>query len=607
MDRSVAIIGVGSRGIGVLERIVSLSRLARAPEPIRVELIDPRCDGAGVHATDQPDYLLLNTTAGQVSLFPDHNTVGADVSLTGPSLLEWAIRRGLRIAADGFTVGRAGRPIRSTDFLPRRVLGEYLGWVLDEIVSRAPAIVSIRRHRSEAVDLTPTPEGDLLVRLADGDEVRVAQAFLTTGYTGNTDRRAAPGLLPGPYALPGVLDPVRPGQTLAVSGFGLSAMDVMSACTVGRGGRFEPDGDGVRYVPSGREPRLVFLSRSGVPCRARAKVVEFGPKYQPLVFTESAVDALRAERGRALDMAGDVLPLVFTEMRIAYHRRVAAMAGPDAERELSVRLSTEDISAVLDDLDRTTGGFDPAATFHGATGMLLDDAGAYEKWFADVVAADLAEGRRGLARSPVKSAVDILRDQRDLFRSVCDYGGLTPRSLEEFTESVVPAINRAVVGPQFERHEELLALITAGVARVPFGPAPVTTPLADGRWRITSTTLAEPYSCDVDWLVPAQTPLPAVAASASPLLTSLRRKGLIRPVRPDSRLVPGIDIDPDHHPLTADGVPERRIRLLGPLCEGATFYNTSSRRPAGGHGPSPTRTGWCARWSPRGKPNPNPC
>jgi uncharacterized NAD(P)/FAD-binding protein YdhS len=567
--RSVAVIGVGSRGVGVLERIVSLSRLADRALPLRVELIDPRCDGAGVHATDQPDYLLLNTTAGSVSLFPDHNTVGDAVSLTGPSLLEWVTGRGLRMGDDGYTVSRHGRPIRSADFLPRRVLGEYLAWVLDEITAAAPPHVTITRHRSAAVDLAPTAGGDLAVTLADGSVIQVAQAFLTTGYTGNAARPPTPGLLPGPYPLPGVLDQVQPGQALAVGGLGLSAMDVMSACTVGRGGRFVQDDGGLRYVPSGREPKLFFSSRTGVPSRARTKVVEFGPTYQPLVFTEKAVDALRDDRGGPLDMVKDVLPLVFTEMRISHRRRLAAMTG--AERALALRLSTEDIPAVLDELDQQHGAFDPVAAFDGSAAMPLDDT--YQSWFAQVVADDLAEGRRGLAGSPVKSALDILRDQRDMFRYVCDFGGLTPESLDEFMSSVVPAINRAVVGPQFERHEELLALITAGVAEVPFGPSPVANPLPEGRWRISATMLTTPCTRDVDWVLPAQTPLPAVAESADPLLVSLHRKGLVRRFRPGSRLVPGLDVDADQHPVDANGRPEQRIRVLGPLCEGATFYN----------------------------------
>jgi uncharacterized NAD(P)/FAD-binding protein YdhS len=48
---------------------------------------------------------------------------------------------------------------------------------------------------------------------------------------------------------------------------------------------------------------------------------------------------------------------------------------------------------------------------------------------------------------------------------------------------------------------------------------------------------------------------------------------MTRPHRPGSRYVLGIDVDSDQHPLDAAGRPQRRIWVLGPLCEGATFYN----------------------------------
>ena len=75
-ELSVAIIGLGSRGLGVLERLITL---AGSAGPVRVEVIDPVADGAGVHARHQPDYLLLNTTCAQVSMFPDAYSVGDQV------------------------------------------------------------------------------------------------------------------------------------------------------------------------------------------------------------------------------------------------------------------------------------------------------------------------------------------------------------------------------------------------------------------------------------------------------------------------------------------------------------------------------------------------
>ncbi len=571
MTRTVAIIGFGSRGLGVLERIVALA--AAEQTAIRVDVIDPAGTGAGVHDTGQPDYLLLNTTCGQISMFPDRLSVGAPTAGDGPSLYDWAVARGLRLAPDGFSVGATGRELRPTDFLPRRVLGDYLGWFFEHLTQTMSKTVKLVTHRTEAVDLSTAAAGGLVVELADGASVPADYAFLTTGYTPN----AAPhtdGLIAEPYPLPERLAAIAPGQTVAVGGFGLSAMDVISCLTVGRGGRFRRDQGDVAYLPGGGEPRIVMYSRSGVPCRARPQVTRFEISYDPLVFTPAAVDALRAAKGgAALDFDADIMPLILTEMRVAYRRCQARCEGPEAERALVDELrATPAVEARLDELDAERGRFDARATFAGDAGILLGDAAAYQRWFCDTLRRDLGEGLLGFAWSPVKAALDIIRELRDTVRYVADFAGLTPASRDDFYRRVVPLMNRAVVGPQYERHAELLALIAAGLLEVPLGPAPCIESDA-GHWTLTSTRLASPARREADWLVPAQVPLPAVRDSASPLLSALARKGCIRPSRPGSALVPGIDVDRDQHPLGADGRPNPRVWVLGPLCEGATFYN----------------------------------
>ncbi len=575
MRRSVVILGLGSRGLGVLERIVTLAKLAGpAAGEVVVHVVDPTCGGEGVHHLDQPDYLLLNTTCAQVSMFPDRHSVGSDVDADGPTLFDWVRERGLRIAGDGFTVSTEGRTIRPYDFLPRRLLGEYLGWVHREVLRRAPAHVRVVAHRGQAVGLGDGPDGGLVVTMADGTTVSAGHAFLTTGYgcREDPDGPAEEWVVPAPYPVPGRLGDVLPGQTVAIGGFGLAAMDVLAGLTVGRGGRYVSDGARLRYLPSGREPRVLLYSRSGTPCRARPRVVEFGPPYEPVAFTTENIDALRAERG-ALDFDADVLALVLTEMRVAYHRSVAGGAGSGPVAALA-EAGYPGVLPLLDRLDREHGPFDARALFEGTAGMLLGDHQIYQKWVAGTVRADLAEGLLGFVRSPVKAALDVLRELRDTFRHLVDFGGLTPASLDRFTLRTMPMLNRAVVGPQYERHTELLALMDAGVVRVPFGPAPaVVRDRSSGRWRIASTRLAEPYTAQVDWLVRAHVPPPAVAGSANPLVSSLHATGWIRPHRPESPCVGGVDLTPDQHPVRADGTVERRVWVLGPLCEGTTFYN----------------------------------
>jgi hypothetical protein len=360
----------------------------------------------------------------------------------------------------------------------------------------------------------------------------------------------------------------------------------MSCLTVGRGGRFVTDGDRMRYLPSGREPELLFYSRSGLPCRARPKVVEFGDRYRPLVFTREAVDLLRLQREGPLDFDRDIWPLILTEVRIGYRRTQARCAGLAAEAalvdELALATGVAGIISVLDGLDTRLGRFDPEAALDGSATMSLRSSDSYQRWLSTVISRDLAEAELGFLRSPVKGALDVLRDLRDQFRYVVDFGGLTPASLETFAARIVPALNRAVVGPQYERHQELLALLAAGVASVPFGPAPsVRWQPGESRWQLASSRLADPYSREVDWLAAAWVEPPAVDSSASPLLDSLWRKGWIRRHQPASRQLVGIDIDADQHPIDVEGRPDRRLWVLGPLCEGATFYNHLVPSPGG--------------------------
>lgn len=591
----VAIVGLGSRGLSVLERIVTLAgKLGPAAGQVKIEIIDPTCTGSGVHDTAQPDYLLLNTTCSKVSMFPDSCTVGPDVDQPGPSLYEWVSARGLRLGDDGYTVSEVGRRIRPTDFLPRRVLGEYLGWFLGQVQRRVPGQVRLRLHRATAVDIVPAPAGShrpggLAVVLSDNSRVEAQCVFLTTGYTPN-DTGCAGGagtdrMISEPYPLPEQTAPVAPGESIAINGFGLSAMDLMSCLTVGRGGRFAGNPDRLSYVPSGSEPTLLFYSRSGVPCRARPLITEFGPKYEPLVFTEAGIDRLRISRDRGLDFDADVLPLILTEMRVAYRRRAARCGRGDTELALMATLTKAAemgrLTAVLDELDSQLGPFDARAEFDGSADMLRIDAAAYQQWLADTIARDLAEGLLGFERSPVKAALDILRELRDTVRYAVDFGGLSHRSLDDFNRRIVPLMNRAVVGPQYERHSELLALMAAGVAYAPFGPAPaVCWNQTTGAWRVSSTKLGVPYTRDADWLVSARVPLPAVASSASPLISALHRKGWIRPHLPGSDHVNGIDVNAHQHPLDAHGSAIRRLWVLGPLCEGATFYNNLVPSPS---------------------------
>jgi uncharacterized NAD(P)/FAD-binding protein YdhS len=71
----MAIVGLGSWGLCVLERAVSRARRVRTP--VRVYLVEPAQLGGGVYSAAQPDFLVLNNACGQLSLYvaPDRDAL----------------------------------------------------------------------------------------------------------------------------------------------------------------------------------------------------------------------------------------------------------------------------------------------------------------------------------------------------------------------------------------------------------------------------------------------------------------------------------------------------------------------------------------------------
>lgn len=133
----LAIVGLGSWGMCVLERAVARAR--RVESNVRVHVIEPGALGGGVYAKDQPDYLVLNNPCGQLSLYASPEAVDEPTYALG--LYEWAVQRGYRWDGYECRVGTEGRPIQHTDYLPRRLMGEYLVWFYESLVRNAPRIL----------------------------------------------------------------------------------------------------------------------------------------------------------------------------------------------------------------------------------------------------------------------------------------------------------------------------------------------------------------------------------------------------------------------------------------------------------------------------------
>ena len=107
---------------------------------IEVTVFDPKPPGPGLHAVDHPEYLMLNTVASQISMFPDAAALGGHMGRQGPNFYEWCLR-----------FESAERRVQPNEVLPRSWLGDYLAWTYEQMIFSLPVNVRVV-YRARAVD-----------------------------------------------------------------------------------------------------------------------------------------------------------------------------------------------------------------------------------------------------------------------------------------------------------------------------------------------------------------------------------------------------------------------------------------------------------------------
>ncbi|HEV2634454.1 MAG TPA: FAD/NAD(P)-binding protein [Actinocrinis sp.] len=551
----ICLVGAGPRGTSVLERLCANANLTE--QPISVHVVDSSPVGSGsVWRTSQSTQLLMNTVAAQVSLYTDASVLCVGPIVPGPSLYEWA-----RMLATGRLDGgeveyppdiRAEADTLGPDDYPTRACyGHYLRWVFGRLTRTAPENVTIAVHEAAVVALDDTPDGRQAVTFQDGavlaglDAVVLALGHSPLARDAQQDRDRAHarthGLFYGEPANPADVDltPIRPAAPLVLRGLGLNFFDYMALLTIGRGGRFEPAGDGVRYLPSGREPVLYAGSRRGIPYHGRGENQKgvFG-RHRPLFLTADVMAGLRAraDAGDPVSFRDTVWPLVDREVRAVYHHALIreqhgepaaaafladlAAPGADAAREPEL-LTRYGVAAEQrwrwDPIERPQGG------------RRFADRAEFRTWLLDYLRQDVREARLGNVRSPLKAALDVLRDLRNEIRLVVDHGGITGGSYRDELEAWYNPLNAfCSIGPPVRRIEEMIALIEAGVLHV-VGPG-IRIDAAEGCFVLTSKDAPGP-PVRAAGLIEARLPDVHLRRSANPLLRYLLATGQARPYR----------------------------------------------------------------------------
>lgn len=587
---SVTIIGVGPRGLSILERIAAFAR--RSEAALQVNLVDPGECGPGVHSARQPQHLLTNTLASQVTLFPFSEAVELAPACATLSLTEWARAQGYRRFGEQFIQvepGSGGADIAETDYLPRQLLGLYLAWAYAQIAAALPASVALRHLRQRALDMVQQPDGSFVVELENGYALPSDFVFLTTGHGKNvlSDEEAWCRKFAHDHARYNnklaFIRHVYPLDKLAaigsdawvgIQGIGLTAHDVVAELTVGRGGRFVHDGDGdaggaLRYLRSGQEPQLLLFSRNCLPAAARGiNQKGLAGRHPARFFTREAVRALRERQLRAgagpqLDFDRDLLPLLLKEMGYAW-RTAADGAAPDP---LWYALGEEERDGI-------------GAMLFPLHGQRFASQAEFQAFFRALLEADLRQAGLGNLGSPAKASADVLRDARAVLQEIVEHGGLAPASHRKFLSVYNPAINRISFGPPRQRNEQLLALMDAGVLSIAAGPSPALRADEErAQFVLLNKFAGGTVSNFLDVLVIARLDPYSPDTDDAVFTRNLLKRGTVRPYFNGSFHPGGLDIDCANHPLNRVGRIAPNLWAVGYLVEGVHYYTHALPRP----------------------------
>lgn len=518
----IAIVGVGPRGLSVLERLCANERAEPRHEELVIHVVDPAAPGAGtVWRTDQSRHLLMNTVASQITVFTDDSSRIDGPIEPGPSLWEWA-------------EGQVG----PNDYPTRAFYGAYLQDCYHRVVARAPAHVTVHVHRSHAVAMADThaitggPQG---IRLANGtrlnhlDAIVLAQGHVSTRLTPQQERTASLARIHHlTYVTPANpaevdLSVIEPGEPVLLRGLGLNFFDYMALLTVGRGGVFR---DGV-YEPSGQEPVLYASSRRGVPYHARGENEKGAHgRYLPRLLTPERIAALRT---RPVRFTEDLWPLIAREVECVYYE---TLLGGDTAFGEKYLLDPEAALAAYGVTER----FDWEVLTRPYRDRRFADRAEFTEWLLGYLRADVAHARAGNVHGPLKAALDVLRDLRNEVRLAVDHGGLDGTSHRDELEGWYTPLNAYLsIGPPVSRIEEMIALVEAGVLVLTGPGTQIRLDTVEPTFVAASTEVPGP-AVRSRVLIEARLPEPDLRRTVDPLLRHLLNTDQAAPYR-----IPGAD------------------------------------------------------------------
>lgn len=161
-SKSIVIIGGGFCGT-----LLAVHLLRQARNPLRITLIDASKNqlGRGIAYSTNEDIHLLNVPASMMSAFPDQPN----------HFLDWAKRYTASIPNPFWVTN-----IDAAAFVPRRVYGDYLCWLLDQAEIQSAPGVELERQIGEVVKIDVLANS-VAVKTSKGERISGQKVILALG------------------------------------------------------------------------------------------------------------------------------------------------------------------------------------------------------------------------------------------------------------------------------------------------------------------------------------------------------------------------------------------------------------------------------------------
>gem|GEM_PF-3623966 len=336
------------------------------------------------------------------------------------------------------------------------------------------------------------------------------------------------------------------GSEVGIQGMGLTAFDVISSLTEGRGGEFVASSDGgLEYIASGNEPFLNIFSRSGIFLSSRAYNANTSFIYKPIVFKTESIEYMKKIKGK-LDFELDVLPLLITELQIAYMQQ-----GGE-------------------------GALDTDYFFHPEKKLDFNDEKKFVESFCSLLKLDYSQSLDGKFENPYKFCQDVVRDLRDVIRVATDYSALNPESHKVLINKWQPIINKICVGPPYLRLMQLEALIKAGLCSVSTAANPTVLKTENG-FKLVQKFNNDKKEKNIDYLIKARMPTINFNERKDTLVNNLKEK--FRFFNNGGFQYGGLDIDSQHRVIDINGEPCENFHAIGLSSEGPKYFTLVLGRP----------------------------